>query len=537
MPFWDKFKRWQLTRKGLSSGKKRKRHDDENIVTNLDDNIGLRSSVFVLFMILMLGLTFIMSYFGFYTQSTYIKLVKVLFTVLAIITVFALNHKSKLPKARLLLLSFGGLFLQVALGGLALYILQTSQSESSMVLLVTPFALVPMIHSLLLGRWLGIFTSVFSAVLYSFLLPSEFSEKTFIIAMLTSLTAVYFTRGLVKRRQILSAGFFSGIMMLIAVWVLEVIEHETGSFNTKQALIHSVTVLGVGFLTGLIVGGILPALEGLFRITTKMSWLELSDLNHKLLRKMQLEAPGTFHHSMVVATLAEAAAESIGANAPMCRVASYFHDIGKVEKPEYFIENQGDTNPHDNLTPNMSALVIIAHVKDGIDLAVRHKLNREIINVIKEHHGNTLVYYFYRKAHENRDLALQEVKEGIRNEEDVPEVFEKGFRYPGPRPRTKESGIIALADSIESASRSIKKVTIAKLQSMIADIVNNKIKDGQLDECPLTFQELQTIKETFATTLKSMLHNRIDYPKEDTDRKSDRKTRKPPITEATSSGS
>jgi len=209
---------------------------------------------------------------------------------------------------------------------------------------------------------------------------------------------------------------------------------------------------------------------------------------------MQLEAPGTFHHSMVVATLSEAAAESISANASLCRVASYFHDIGKIEKSEYFIENQGDENPHDNLTPNMSALVIIAHVKDGIDLAVRHKLNQAIINVIKEHHGKSLVYYFYRRALEA--------------------VSEKGFRYPGPTPRTKESGIIALADSIESASRSLKKPTPQKIQAMIDEIVHNKIKDGHLDNCPLTFKELNTIKATFSKTLRSMLHSRISYPKE-----------------------
>jgi len=308
--------------------------------------------------------------------------------------------------------------------------------------------------------------------------------------------------------------------MLVTAWAMEIIpvRDSSGEISTQNMLIQSVIVLGVGCITGLIVGGILPALEGLYRITTKMSWMELSDLNHKLLRKMQLEAPGTFHHSMVVATLAEAAAESIQANAPMCRVASYFHDIGKIEKPEYFIENQGDENPHDNLTPNMSALVIVAHVKDGIDLAVRHKLNQEIINVIKEHHGNSLVYYFYRKAQENRNVALEEVEKGSRNEEDVPEVSEKGFRYPGPSPRTKESGIIALADSIESASRSMKKVTLSKIQAMIDDIVNNRIKDGQLDQCPLTFQELNTIKETFAKTLRSMLHSRIDYPKDGDER-------------------
>ena len=154
----------------------------------------------------------------------------------------------------------------------------------------------------------------------------------------------------------------------------------------------------------MIVSGLLPLFESSFNLTTDISWLELSDLNHKLLRRMQLQAPGTFHHSMVVASLAEAAAEEIGANPMMCRVCSYFHDIGKLQKPAYFIENQGESNPHDSLTPTMSALVIIAHVKDGVDMAIKGKLNPRIIDVIREHHGTSLVYFFYRKAEEQRKL-------------------------------------------------------------------------------------------------------------------------------------
>jgi putative nucleotidyltransferase with HDIG domain len=150
---------------------------------------------------------------------------------------------------------------------------------------------------------------------------------------------------------------------------------------------------------------LLPALESIFTITTDISWLELSDLNHKLLRKLQLETPGTYHHSMVVATLAESAAEDIGANASMCRVCSYFHDIGKLKKPEYFIENQGDHNPHDTLTPTMSAIIIIAHVKDGVDMAIKHKLNPKIIEVIREHHGDSLVQYFYSSFRQARPMV------------------------------------------------------------------------------------------------------------------------------------
>jgi putative nucleotidyltransferase with HDIG domain len=232
---------------------------------------------------------------------------------------------------------------------------------------------------------------------------------------------------------------------------------------------------------------------------------------------MQLEAPGTFHHSLVVASLVEAAAEKIGANAPMCRVCSYFHDVGKLKKPTYFIENQhdGEENPHDALTPTMSALIIIAHVKDGVDLAVKHKLNPRIIDVIQEHHGDSLVAYFYRRAQEQKRAEMEKVDRRLENPEDLPQVGEKNFRYPGPRPTTRESAIISLADGIESASRCLQKPTPAKIRQLVEDIVRARINDNQLDECPLTLQELAMVKDSFASTLRSMLHSRIDYPADD----------------------
>ena len=201
----------------------------------------------------------------------------------------------------------------------------------------------------------------------------------------------------------------------------------------------------------------------------------------------------------------------------MCRVCSYFHDVGKLKKPGYFIENQNDgvENPHDTLTPTMSSLIITAHVKDGVDLAVKHKLNPRIIDVIQEHHGDSMVYYFYRRAQEQKKAEMEKVDRRLENPEDLPMVEEKSFRYPGPRPSTRESGIICLADTIESASRSIKKPTPAKIRALVEDLVRGKINDGQLDDCPLTLRELAILKDSFAGTLRSMLHSRIDYPKDD----------------------
>ena len=263
----------------------------------------------------------------------------------------------------------------------------------------------------------------------------------------------------------------------------------------------------------LLIGGALPALESLFRVTTNISWLELADLNHPLLRRMTIEAPGTYHHSLVVAQLAEAAAEAIGANPTIARVCSYFHDIGKLVKPEYFTENMRyGRNPHDDLAPTMSALIIIAHVKEGVDLALKHGLNQQIMDVIQQHHGTSLVYYFYKRALQQQEDARQGGKIMNIREEDIPEVREESFRYPGPRPQTRECAIISLADGIESASRCMERITPQKIDQLIDDIIEKRLLDGQLSECDLTMRELGAVAESFKNTLHSMMHSRVAYP-------------------------
>ena len=229
---------------------------------------------------------------------------------------------------------------------------------------------------------------------------------------------------------------------------------------------------------------------------------------------MTIEAPGTYHHSLVVANLAEAAAETIGANGTLCRVCAYFHDVGKLVKPEYFTENMGlDRNPHDDLAPTMSALIIIAHVKEGVDLALKHKLNHRIIDIIQEHHGTSLVYYFYQRAMQQQEDAREGGKIMNIREEDVPEVREESFRYPGPKPQTKESAIVSLADIVESASRSLEKPTPQKIEQLVNELIEERIADGQLDDCDLTLGDIKMIQERFRFTLMTMLHSRIAYPK------------------------
>jgi putative nucleotidyltransferase with HDIG domain len=255
----------------------------------------------------------------------------------------------------------------------------------------------------------------------------------------------------------------------------------------------------------------------LFRVTTRVRWLELADLNHPLLKRMTLEAPGTFQHSLAVANLAESAAEAVGANASMARVCSYFHDIGKLVKPEYFTENmRHDRNPHDGIAPTMSALIIIAHVKEGVSLALEHGLNQEVIDVIQQHHGTSLVFFFYKKAIDIQEATRRDRKIASMHDEDLPEVSESSFRYSGPKPQTREAAIISLADSIESAARSLERPTLQKIEQLITDIIRKRVADGQLDDCDLKFNELNTIAESFRHTLSSMLHSRVAYPDDQT---------------------
>ena len=441
---------------------------------------------------------------------------------LTAVAMFHVNSQFLCRRNSRVILVLGGMLAHLLIVGLIMKLAHADDTLEVFHYLLVPFALAPMLHSILLGRAVGTFSAVYVSLIGSLLVPPADMLGFLTLSLVSGVAAVLLTSQVRKRGQLLRAGLLIGIISsLIAItwgrldlcscFGIEAVNH------LEIFALGSVAALGTAVFAALFVSGLLPIFEGLFQLTTDTSWLELSDLNHKLLRQMQLEAPGTFHHSLVVASLAEAAAEKIGANALMCRVCSYFHDIGKLNKPVYFIENQHDgvENPHDGLTPTMSALVIIAHVKDGVDIAMKHKLNPRIINVIQEHHGDSLVYYFYRRAQEQKKIELDKVERGLENPEDLPHIDEKNFRYPGQLPSTRECGIIALADMVESASRTLRKPTLSKIRAMIEELVRTKVNDGQLDECPLTLKELAIVKDSFAATLRSMLHARIDYLKED----------------------
>ncbi len=265
-------------------------------------------------------------------------------------------------------------------------------------------------------------------------------------------------------------------------------------------------VFGFGLANGLIVAfvapGLLTPLERLARVTTDVTLLEFGDLKHPLLVRMQQEAPGTFHHSLTMATLSEAAAEAIGANPLLARVGCYFHDIGKMVKPEYFAENQYGENAHDKITPQMSALILTAHVKEGMELGRQHGLAEPILAFIPEHQGTAIMVHFYKKA-------LEQAPEGTT-------VDENDYRYPGPRSQSKETAICMVADSVEAASRTLQEPTPARIQSMVYKIANGKFLDGQLDDCDLTLRDLNRICAAFTRVLAAMLHTRVAYPAEQT---------------------
>lgn len=330
------------------------------------------------------------------------------------------------------------------------------------------------------------------------------------------MTAVLTTLRVRRRSRLLRAGLYSGLAVcLLGVITGQITPDSWDPLSLqdwRSLLLGGMIPVAVGVMTAVLVSGSLPLLERLFRVTTDISWLEMADLNHPLLKRLSLEAPGTYHHSLALANLAESCAEKTGANASLCRVGAYFHDIGKLAKPEYFAENAPPgESPHDTLTPSMSALVILSHVKEGVDLGLRHQLNGRIVDMIRQHHGTTLVEYFYRRARQQeQDARAGGTLLRIR-EEDIPRVSEENFRYPGPKPQTLEAVILGLADAAESASRSLDRPTQQRLDDLVHDLLQDRLEDGQYDEAPVTLAQLHTIAETLVSSLSSMHHIRVAY--------------------------
>ncbi len=518
-------KRLQLRRRGLMTEKTRRKQSEREWVERFRESGIVRGLALLLFAA---GLGFLLlgaaegrdDVLGTPWRALAIAGV----VLVAAVAHFLLNHPHSFRRNSRVVLIFGMMFAQLALLRLTCGLAEGGafgEGGGSYGFLLAPFALAPVAITILLGRNHGLFVTVLCAVWGALLLEPGLAMPGMVTGLVAGFVAVLVTDGVRKRSRLVRAGILIGLTVTLFGLLFGQIGADlyAPGGTDWQALGYGVlAALAGGVATATVVGGLLPVLESVFRITTEISWIELADLNHPLLRRMTLEAPGTYHHSLVVANLAEAAAEEIGANATMCRVSSYFHDIGKLVKPGYFIENIGEgDNPHDDLTPTMSALVITAHVKEGVDIALKNKLNSDIIDIIEQHHGTSLVYFFYRRALDQQEEARRQVEAGEANEDDIPEVAEKSFRYPGPRPQFKESGIVSIADAVESASRTLQKPTPGKIRQMIDDIIHARIRDGQLAECDLTLRELGVIADSFNATLRSMLHSRITYPKDDSD--------------------
>ena len=520
--FLDTLKRWRLTQKGFSLGRKRRVHGESAAIQSIEDSQIVKIALYVTFAVSSAVLALKASPGATFSIEPFKGMLYGFALALSALAMFHVGYQQVCRRNSRVVLALGAVIGHLLIVRMVMVLADSGTISEPFRYLSIPCALAPMLLGILLGRTMGGFAAVYVSLIGALLVPAGDVMNYLIVSLLAGMTAVLCTNRVRRRIQLLRAGLYVGVVMLLLALILGKLDAMAvfgpGSMDRIQILGSAGGIsIGIGLATAMIISGLLPMFEGSFHLTTDISWLELSDLNHKLLKEMQLEAPGTFHHSLVVAALSEAAAEAIGANAPMCRVCAYFHDVGKLKKPGYFIENQHDEgeNPHDSLTPTMSALIIIAHVKDGVDLAVKHKLNPRVIDVIQEHHGDSLVYFFYRKAQEQKKAELEKVDRRLENPEDLPKVEEKNFRYPGPRPGSKESGIVCLADTIESASRTLRKPTPAKIRALIEELVRAKINDGQLDECPLTLRELALVKESFAKTLRSMLHSRIDYQKAD----------------------
>jgi len=416
---------------------------------------------------------------------------------------------------QLLLLVILSLF-TLGLARLLTYLsVQYALISPALLMYLVPHALAILLAGILLGGSaaivLGFWTSFATAVLF------DQSFNVFALGILITITATSTARNVHRRSSLFQAGLW-----VCAVKVLFVLVSATLNRPVVPVLVGQLfAAILAGMLSTVLVLLLIPVFEKLFKITTDITLLELSDMGHPLLQKMAIQAPGTYHHSLMVATLAQNAAEAIGANSLLIRVCAYYHDIGKMAKPEFFTENiQHKENPHDELSPHMSALVIVSHVKEGLALAKRHKLPQPILDAIEQHHGNGLISFFYHKAkvEQQKDLETSHATKTPINDAD--------FRYGGAPAVSPEMAILSLADASEADARSIEKPTPKKITTMMDEIFAMKIRDGQMDYASLTMAQINIIKQSFIFSLSNMLHGRIPYPK-DHENKPTQPTEKP----------
>ncbi|MBI4654761.1 MAG: HDIG domain-containing protein [Nitrospirae bacterium] len=366
--------------------------------------------------------------------------------------------------------------------------------DPQLVTYALPLAVGPMLTVLLVDIHTAIVFSVITSLLAGVWLgDSIYSIFTFA----SGLTAAFGVVRCKRRSAIWRAGLFVGLVCVFTSITINILSGRLLTINTP---ISAIFAFSNGIIVAILVSALLPLFEYFFKLTTDISLLELLDLNQPLMRNLLVVAPGTYHHSIVVGNLVESSAEAVGVNPLLARVGAYYHDIGKMKMPEYFIENQtGLVSKHDKLAPHMSSIILLSHVKEGVELAKQHKLPQSMIDIIQQHHGTSLITYFYQKA-----------KEQLADSSNV--VSEDDFRYPGPKPQTRVAAIVLMADATEAASRVLTDPTPARVSALVDRVINHFFIDGQLNDCELTLRDLQEIKKHFVYILISMFHRRITYP-------------------------
>lgn len=366
-------------------------------------------------------------------------------------------------------------------------------------LLAIPIAATTMTVRFLLNSEVAVICAIVTSTLAGIVVDPNI--VTILYFLIASLVGAHFIGQASQRNTIVKAGLYTGLFNVVAIVTLKMaLVPETGLFSMGMLYSLLFAFLG-GLVSGLVVLSFTPVLEWAFGYTSNIKLLELASLNHPLLKEMVVKAPGTYSHSTLVSSLAEGAAESIGCNPLLAKVAALYHDIGKINKPEYFVENLSDEmdNKHNTLFPRMSGLILTSHVKEGVEKARRHNLGDQIADIIQQHHGTSLIYYFYKRAKEQEDPEKSPV-----NEED--------FRYSGPRPQIREAAIVMLSDIVEASTRSLPNPTSVKIKKNVEDMIERSFRDGQLEECNLTLRELQQISQAFIVILNGVFHSRIKYP-------------------------
>jgi putative nucleotidyltransferase with HDIG domain len=428
--------------------------------------------------------------------------------LLAIYTLFLKNHvqlqkhhrKNMLFIASMLVIFLLVARLSIPVANLSLPIAQSaskglSQDMSSVAIFMgIPLPAGAMTVCFFLGFEVALFFAIALSLLTALLFSS--SLQVFIFFFLSSVVGAYWIKECKERKDFIVGGFKLAVFNVFIIFALSIYS----SSNPEVIIILKEIALAFsgGIIAGIISAGLTPLIEMLFGYTTEIKLLEFANLDQPIMKRLMIEAPGTYNHSVIVATLAEAAASAIGANGLKTKVCAYYHDIGKLGQPLYFIENQANgKNRHDKISPSMSALILIKHVKKGVELAKENKLSADVIDTIQQHHGTTLIKYFYNKC-------IQ-----LKGED---QTNEANFRYPGPKPQTRETGIVMLADVVEAATRTLERPTSARIQGKVQDLINSVFADGQLDECELTLKDLHEIAKNFNNILTGIYHSRIEYP-------------------------